>query len=231
MKRNDNKDYYEVVYSKAWKKRCIEYGLDDGVDKIIDIMSSLDADSAFEVGIGTGYPIADSLAKRGIRITGCDISENLINETKRLHSDFELFAGSLWDYEDSEKFDLVYCIRSSWYISDFLDEIGIMLDMCNDNGHVVFNILNSRNTSNKKTRRQNQRTSFIHRVAGAIKVLFLNRNYIATPVLYHYSRDEIESVLSSKGVQWNIISNEGLVGGEDKNDIDNGQKLLFIVHV
>lgn len=45
-------NYFENVYSKFWTETSKAYGLEDGVDSIIEILQQLHGESAFEVGIG-----------------------------------------------------------------------------------------------------------------------------------------------------------------------------------
>lgn len=90
-------NYFEHVYSKFWTETSKKYGMEDGVDSIIEIMKQLHVETAFEVGIGTGWPIADSLVKSGVKISGCDISESLITQTKKAYPDMDVFAGTIWE--------------------------------------------------------------------------------------------------------------------------------------
>lgn len=142
-------NYFEHVYSKFWTETSKAYGLEDGVDSIIEILQQLHGESAFEVGIGTGWPIADSLLKSGVKMSGCDISSSLVEQTRKTYPDMDLFTGTIWDINKSAlrnvKYDIVYCIRSSWYMQDFLRVIQKMLHMTRKNGYVVFNIINRQN--------------------------------------------------------------------------------------
>ena len=90
-------NYFEHVYSKFWTETSKKYGMEDGVDSIIEILLELHGKSAFEVGIGTGWPIADSLLKSGVKVSGCDISERLIAETQKTYPNMELYAGTIWE--------------------------------------------------------------------------------------------------------------------------------------
>lgn len=74
----------------------------------------------------------------------CDISESLIKQTQETYPNMELFVGSIWAMGSrfSKKYDIVYCIRSSWYMKDFLRMVKTMLEMTKSNGYVVFNIIN-----------------------------------------------------------------------------------------
>ena len=225
-------NYFENVYSKFWTETSKAYGLEDGVDSIIEILQQLHGESAFEVGIGTGWPIADSLLKSGVKMSGCDISSSLVEQTRKTYSDMDLFTGTIWDINKSAlrnvKYDIVYCIRSSWYMQDFLRVIQKMLHMTRKNGYVVFNIINRQNQDNKKALAKNRFQRVKGRIEGALKVLLLNRDYFASCPAYYYTKSEIENLLRSINVKWKVLSTNQLFDREAKFD-ECGQKLLFIV--
>ena len=225
-------NYFENVYSKFWTETSKAYGLEDGVDSIIEILQQLHGESAFEVGIGTGWPIADSLLKSGVKMSGCDISSSLVEQTRKTYPDMDLFTGTIWDINKSAlrnvKYDIVYCIRSSWYMQDFLRVIQKMLHMTRKNGYVVFNIINRQNQDNKKALAKNRFQRVRGRIEGALKVLLLNRDYFASCPAYYYTKSEIENLLRSINVKWKVLSTNQLFDREAKFD-ECGQKLLFIV--
>lgn len=225
-------NYFENVYSKFWTETSKAYGLEDGVDSIIEILQQLHGESAFEVGIGTGWPIADSLLKSGVKMSGCDISSSLVEQTRKTYPDMDLFTGTIWDINKSAlrnvKYDIVYCIRSSWYMQDFLRVIQKMLHMTRKNGYVVFNIINRQNQDNKKALAKNRFQRVKGRIEGALKVLLLNRDYFASCPAYYYTKSEIENLLRSINVKWKVLSTNQLFDREAKFD-ECGQKLLFIV--
>ena len=225
-------NYFEHVYSKFWTETSKAYGLEDGVDSIIEILQQLHGESAFEVGIGTGWPIADSLLKSGVKMSGCDISSSLVEQTRKTYPDMDLFTGTIWDINKSAlrnvKYDIVYCIRSSWYMQDFLRVIQKMLHMTRKNGYVVFNIINRQNQDNKKALAKNRFQRVKGRIEGALKVLLLNRDYFASCPAYYYTKSEIENLLRSMDVKWKVLSTNQLSDREAKFD-ECGQKLLFIV--
>ena len=225
-------NYFENVYSKFWTETSKAYGLEDGVDSIIEILQQLHGESAFEVGIGTGWPIADSLLKSGVKMSGCDISSSLVEQTRKTYPDMDLFTGTIWDINKSAlrnvKYDIVYCIRSSWYMQDFLRVIQKMLHMTRNNGYVVFNIINRQNQDNKKALAKNRFQRVKGRIEGALKVLLLNRDYFASCPAYYYTKSEIENLLRSINVKWKVLSTNQLFDREAKFD-ECGQKLLFIV--
>lgn len=62
------------AYGSFWKEKVKEYGLQDGMDTIINILMDLDCNDYFELGIGTGWPIAKALIDAGKKVYGCDLS-------------------------------------------------------------------------------------------------------------------------------------------------------------
>lgn len=222
--------YFETIYSEFWKKQSQVYGKqeDDGLDKIIDILKGLHAKTAFEVGIGTGWPIASDLNDAGISISGCDVAESLIRIAKEKYPQMKLYVGDIWQVPfEEDKYDLVYCIRSSWYMKDFLDVISKMLKVTNNGGTVVFNILNSRNSLNRKARIKTWFIRLAVRVYGALKVLFCNKNYIASCPSYYYNLKMVTDVLNKNKVQYQVYSTNQLLGEEQF--MEDSQKLLFVV--
>lgn len=223
-------NYFDQVYSKFWTKTSQAYGMEDGLDSIIDILKNLHGKSAFEIGIGTGWPIADMLEKSGLSLAGCDISSSLIMQARQSYPDMELYTGTIWDagIDKELKWDIVYCIRSSWYMKDFLGVIEKMMQMTNENGYIVFNIINRRNKENKKALWKNRFSRIRGRIEGSIKVLLLNRDYFASCPAFYYTKSEVESVLRKENVEWQVLSTNQLTDSRKEFEED-GQKLLFIV--
>lgn len=222
--------YFETTYSEFWKKQSQVYGKqkDDGLDKIIEILKGLHAKTAFEVGIGTGWPIASDLNDIGTDISGCDVAESLIRAAQEKYPQMKLYVGDIWQVPfEEEKYDLVYCIRSSWYMKDFLNVISKMLEVTNYGGTVVFNILNSRNPLNRKARIKSWFIRLAVRVYGAMKVLFCNRDYIASCPSCYYNIEIVKDVLNKHNVEYQVYSTNQLLG--ERQFMENSQKLLFVV--
>ncbi len=222
--------YFETRYSEFWKEQSKIYGKqeDEGLDKIIEMLRGLHAKTAFEIGIGTGWPIASELYEDGTVVSGCDVSESLIRLAQKNYPEMNLYVGDIWQVPfEGKKYDLVYCIRSSWFMKDFLNVILKMLDIVNTGGTVVFNVLNGCNASNRKAKIKGSFVRFAVRVYGAIKVLFCNRDYIAPCPNFYFELAEIGKVLSNYGLEYDVYSVEQLLGnGEFK---ESSQKLLFVV--
>lgn len=223
-------NYFEQIYSKYWNHASKEYGLEDGVDSIIKIMKGLQINNAYEIGIGNGYPIADALERAGIQLSGCDISESMVMQAKQAHPKMELHVYDIQTAEMNleKKYDLVYCIRSSWYMKEFCHVIEKMISMADDNGYVIFNIINRDNQENRKVIWQDRLGRAKMRIEGTLKVLLLNKDYVARCPNFLYTKAEIERVLKAHRVKWNVLCTEQLL--DDKAEFDpKGQKLLFIV--
>ena len=223
-------NYFENVYSKFWVETSKKYGMEDGINSIIEILQKLHGESAFELGIGTGWPIAYSLEKSGVKMSGCDISESLIKQAQEAYPNMELFVGSIWDMGSrfSKKYDIVYCIRSSWYMKDFPRVVKTMLEMTKSNGYVVFNIINRYNKQNRKALARNRFLHIKGRIEGALKVLLFNRDYFSVCPAFYYTRSEIEETLRTENVKWQVLSTNQLLDSKAEFE-EQGQKLLFIV--
>ncbi len=223
------------VYSDFWQKQVKKYGLDDGIDTIIRILKDLNAYDYFELGIGTGWPIASSLIDAGKSVYGCDLSSrsvlNAINDYPQLYG--KVYAGSIGEYDkhDVKKFDCVYCIRSSWYMRDFpIKELRSMLDITKTGGYVVFNILNSESRDNKRSFGRVVRDfmrAVIHRIICGLKVVFMDEDYAGRIKEFYFSDNEIRSNLEECEIR--AISINQLKDGMDNDYDSNSQKILYLV--
>ncbi len=222
------------AYSDFWKKKVKEYGLGDGLSAIIDILKKLDCNDYFELGIGTGWPIANSLLDEHKNVYGCDISSNSVLEAVNDYPQLfgKVYAGSIEEYSKLNKpqFDCVYCIRSSWYMKDFpRTELMSMLKMTKPGGYLVFNIINSQSSqikSSVKTIINRAINIFIHRCICALKVLILDEDYSGQMKLYFYTDNEIRENL--RGTEITAVSLNQLEDGMDKEFDPNSQKILYI---
>jgi SAM-dependent methyltransferase len=99
-----------------------------------------------EVAIGTGYPIADFLAKNGLEIHGIDLSPALVQRCRELNPDIHAKVGDAekLEYADGE-FDATYCFHSTWYFPDLTKVIDEMLRVTREGGFIAFDIQNRDN--------------------------------------------------------------------------------------
>lgn len=139
MKRNDNTNY-DIFWDRQTKK----YGITRYEKYIIHEILKRNPRKVFEVGIGNGWPIGIDLYQKGIDVHGCDISVKLVAAAKKRlgkqSDDNCIFTGEVEKYQGSDKYDVIYCARTSWCINNFESTIRKMISMTK-NGYVVFDIM------------------------------------------------------------------------------------------
>lgn len=71
-----------------------------------------------DVGCGTGYPIAQYLASRNFKVTGIDISREMIKKAKSLQLPNTAFINrDILDFSTEVKYDGVIAFDSIWHIA------------------------------------------------------------------------------------------------------------------
>lgn len=145
MTKRDNANY-DVFWDRQTKK----YGITRYEKFIIHEILKRNPQKVFEVGIGNGFPIGMALYQKsggGVDVQGCDISVKLVSAAKKnlgkQSDDTCIFAGEVDEYHGCEKYDVIYCVRTSWYITDFENTIKKMISMT-ENGYVIFDIIAER---------------------------------------------------------------------------------------
>lgn len=135
--------YYKTVYSKFWKTQTKNYGYTTYEQNLVRLIGRSLPKCIFEVGIGTGWPIGAALKERGIKVDGCDIAEDSVALAQKELENIEgIWAGDVLDYKgDQEAYDVVYCVRASWYIPDFYKTIRKMVSMTKSGGYIVFDVM------------------------------------------------------------------------------------------
>ena len=128
--------YYKEVYNKFWEKQTKKYGYSVYEKSLVSLIARSHPQNVFEVGIGTGWPIGAALKKKGIRVCGCDLAEILENEEG-------IWEGDVLSYEGKEQFDVVYCVRASWYIPNYYATLKKMISMTKAGGYIVFDIMDN----------------------------------------------------------------------------------------
>ncbi|HZM74849.1 MAG TPA: class I SAM-dependent methyltransferase [Candidatus Limnocylindrales bacterium] len=143
----DQKEFMRDVYSKYWMTaREQKYGFLDYDRHLCDLItSSVKGESRLlEVGIGTGYPVADFLQKAGYEIHGIDIAPSLIERCKELNPAIHASVGDAenLDFADNE-FDATYCFHSLWVIPNVKQAISEMVRVTKLSGFLCFDAQNS----------------------------------------------------------------------------------------
>ncbi len=135
--------YYKTVYDKFWKNQTKRYGYGVYERNLVRLIAHSLPKKVFEVGIGTGWPIGAALKKKGIKVDGCDIAEgSVVLAQKELENTDGIWAGDVMDYKgENEVYDVVYCVRASWYIPNFYKVVKKMISMTRPNGYIVFDVM------------------------------------------------------------------------------------------
>jgi len=139
------------IYSRFWiQERSVNDQLspyDDRILKFIDTLcNKFKYKDLLEVAVGTGLPFAKALSEKGYNIHGIDISSILIDEC-RINA--PLIISSVGNAEDlcfdNNRFDLVYCMHSTWYFDNIYYAISEMIRTLKPGGTIIFDIQNLSN--------------------------------------------------------------------------------------
>ena len=230
------------TYPAYWSGKSREYGLDGYCCGLIDLIKSHEPACAFELAIGNVFPFAENLQGAGIAVSGCDISDLLIQELKRCSS---LVRGYVGGYEDmyaldaiiQMRYDIVYCLRSTWYFTDIAGAITFMMNFVRPGGTVIFDIMNLDSPCNRRMVRNKYLCFPVTILKNLVKTLLnvvVGPRYMRDKVFgikeIMYSRVMIESILNERGLNYKILTigdilrraNAPVLGCED-------QKLIFVV--
>jgi ubiquinone/menaquinone biosynthesis C-methylase UbiE len=183
----ERKEYIKKIYHKHWISvrdgEDIISIYDDQLCKLVEVNVSKSA-CLFEVGIGNGKPIADTLQKSGFEMAGIDLSPDMIRECNSNNPDIRAKVGDAekLDYPD-DSFDCVYCFHSTWYFPDLNAAISEMIRVTKPGGRIFFDIQNRNNDSIEKAYRWNLAASKLYRriyrfVKNCFKIVFK----VGTPV-------------------------------------------------
>lgn len=97
--------------------------------------------AVLDVGCGTGYPTASYLSERGYRVTGIDISDEMIRLARDATiPNTEFLVCDLLEYRPSKTFDAVIAFDSLWHIPLERQEriYGIIGDLVRRGGYFLF---------------------------------------------------------------------------------------------
>ncbi len=240
-------EWKREIYPKYWIRKSCKYGLDNYCRGLIKLITEGQPKSAFELGIGTGYPFAENLLSAGINVAGCDISKVLINE---LNSSFPTIISCVGGYEDlnqvkiaiNQKFDLVYCLRSTWYFTDMAAAIDFMLYFVRPGGRVIFDIMNK---DSKWNRTMVLKKNFLFPVTVAKNIIKFVINRLVSDrymidILFGvreimYSQSQIDSILKNRGLKYEILNQEQISARAEmkmgEGPFSSDQKLVYVVHI
>lgn len=189
-----DKKYFNTVYDKFWEKQTQLYGFGKYEKYIAYVIKKSNPKRVFEVGIGNGWPIGVTLSHKGISVSGCDISERLVEQARvNLNNQDGIWVGELGDYTGNEKYDVVYCVRTSWYIKNFDKLLEKMFSMTDSNGYVIFDIMESQSIYFLK---------LLYRWGKAKILQIIGLDVEGEQKLFFYSRYKIEHILRKRNIKF-----------------------------
>lgn len=85
---------------------------------IVDFAENLKPNAnVLDIGCGSGYPISTYLSNKGFRITGIDISEEMIKKAEQLGlSNAAFLVEDILTFKSEEKYDAIIAFDSIWHI-------------------------------------------------------------------------------------------------------------------
>lgn len=148
-------NYYKTVYDKFWVNQTKLYGYGPYERKLVNLIADCSPERVFEVGIGTGWPIGNALKEKGIKVDGCDVAQELVVlARKSLDNADGIWMGEVTEFHGDWQYDVVYCVRVSWYLPDFYEALEKMITMTKPGGYIVFDVMDKHNICCRNIRRQ-----------------------------------------------------------------------------
>lgn len=142
MKNRDS--WQKDNYAKFWVEQVNKYGFDDYCEGLTKLILSKNPSTVYELAIGTGWPFAISLSEKDVSVSGSDIAELLIKELKSNYPNIDAVVQSYEDVRSNpeKQYDLVYCLRSTWYFPNIYKALDTMFMQVKEDGYVLFDIMN-----------------------------------------------------------------------------------------
>lgn len=201
----NERKYLEEEYSKFWEKQTYIYGLGSYENFILQKVESVNPKNVYEVGIGNGYPFAVSLKEKGITVSGCDVAPRLVESAKSKLGGVcgEIKVGTIHEINIENTYDVVYCVRVSWYMKEkyFIRTLEKMIEITNDNGLIVFDVM--RKWSPCFWDRVVKRLIFVY--ALQIVRWLVKGKFEIVPPNHMFNIARINRYLKSKGLSWHSI--------------------------
>lgn len=129
-----------------WKKDLESYGNSAYVISVQDMIMAYKPEVVFELSIGNGQSFVDHLIQKGVEVHGCDISEFFIDEISQRYPTAVTYKAGYDDFvkrEQKDFYDVVYCVRSSWYFADIYLALDNMIEVAKPGGKIIIDIMNT----------------------------------------------------------------------------------------
>ncbi len=139
-----NIDYYNKTAEKYDEKHM--FGRENRnhlkkIDKIINLLQLKEGDKVLEIGVGSGIHAKRLLQRKNIHFTGLDISEGMINESKKRLSEFKnvelvVSKGEKLNFKDNS-FDAVFCSGTLHHLDNQLQGLKEMARVLKPGGRIT----------------------------------------------------------------------------------------------
>jgi|TARA_B100000315_G_scaffold122868_2_gene112858 SAM-dependent methyltransferase len=228
--------YFNEIYPAIWKRQNLENSVydDDYCRNIVNLICSTNPKTVFELAIGSGWPIAIKLKNLGIEVSGCDISNELINQLKKNNRDIKTSVLGYDKLETNKRYDVVYCVRSSWYFENIFEAIEKMLNITRKQGEVIFDIMNASNNRIKLHIRKNYLNNINLVCKNLLRFvinIFINNKYQYAPlhpIEVPYQQREIEKFLDQRNLCYKKYSYNQITKVDEKFD-DYSFRIIYVV--
>ena len=247
MNNSENrKEYMRNIYSKDWSRTRKRMGVEQyDKDLIHELSKKVKNGKILEVGIGDGHPYSNVLDEMGYEVYGIDISPTHVDMVKDLLPKINVEVGDSEALEfQNNFFDVVFCVRSTWYFTNLIKSISEMLRVTKNDGLIMFDIQNSNHPIHvkymkKQLRRKNYYIYDIttRLIKNFIKLIIRPIRYfpidwslkkhiiVDTPtdpsLINHYLSKEKNITYQIYGVKWNhTFTLEELTSTKDFDQFD-----------
>lgn len=203
----------------------LDYGFDAYCHGLCELVLQSRPARVYELAIGTGWPFAETFLRKGIFVAGSDISELLVNRIKEQFPQIEVEAVGYDDLDAAkhDPFDVVYCLRSTWYFPDVFRAIDKMCHLTKRGGRMIFDIMNADSKSIKLA-------VICHKIAYPVNITknimkrILNRWFGGTYMLQDpwnihelpVSGAAIEAYLLNRGIAYRVYSVHDITAASKK---------------
>jgi SAM-dependent methyltransferase len=234
----DRDNWQKRHYAKFWFYQVERYGFDAYCKGLFNLLLSKGPQSVYELAIGTGWPFAIGLFDKGVSVSGSDISELLTADINRKYPGISVKAESYEEIKGNSgvKYDIVYCLRSTWYFPDLFKALDTMFSLAKDDGWVLFDIMN-KDSDHIQNIVKRHRMLLPYTVAKNIFKLGMNkvlkRNYLVQDVWNIHeipvSGKAVEGYLNERKISFKKYSINQITDGLESNFLNEGYQNSKIV--
>ena len=220
-------------YAKMWTQmRKKEYRYDFYDKFLINLikknLKNSKKSKILEVCCGDGNPFAKKLISN-YDYFGIDISNHLIKIAKKNYGKNKFKVVDAEKINIKDKFDMIICFHSLWYLPNYLKSIKKMSKILKPNGCLIFDSLNKNNQSNikdyKKIVYETRGIGKIIRVLKNILKIILRAGYTKWSDVVHHQLNDIQKIN-------NIINSEKIFRKVSLfGQIDNKKKIIRIDNI